>query len=78
MSNAPDGQPERKTESKAYAAREDRTMAPMKDGIVMATVTSHPAAVTMARAINGPTTVHPVGQERWAVVRLPGQLLAAA
>ena len=53
-------------------------MAPMKDGIVMATVTSHPAAVTMARAIKGPTSVHPVGQERWAVVRMPGGHLAAA
>ena len=53
-------------------------MAPMKDGIVMATVTSHPAAIIMASAINGPTTVHRVGHERWAVVRLPGGGLPTA
>jgi|GEM_PF-2336254 len=53
-------------------------MASIRDGIVMATVTSHPAAVTMAQAINGPTTVKPMGQERWAVLRLPGPLLSAA
>ena len=53
-------------------------MAPTKDGIVMATVTSHPAAITMARAINGPTSIHPMGHERWAVVRLAGADLLVA
>jgi len=53
-------------------------MAPYNNGIVMATVTSHPAAITMANAVGGSTSVYPIGEERWAVIRLPGRDLPVA